>query len=133
MPARFDRLFVALAILAGLLIGFAASTFAYRYRWLHVPREGFMDRMDQDLDLTPAQHAQIRQVFEDTRAGMEDLQRQFEHQRNDLLSQTSDRIHAILTPDQQKKFDTFFRHGESISHHVMEPYPHHGENPPPPP
>ncbi len=109
MLARFDRLFVALAVLAGLLIGFAASTLAYRYRWIRLPPGGLMERMDRVLKLTPVQHDQIVQVLDETRSRMEALRRESERQRLELLSQASDKINSILTPEQQKDFERYFR------------------------
>ena len=109
MPARFDRLFVALAVLAGILIGFAASTLAYRYRWLRLPPGGLMERMDRVLKLTPLQHDEIVLVLDETRAALEQLHRDSERQRLEVLIQTSDKIRSILTAEQQKDFERYFR------------------------
>jgi hypothetical protein len=47
---------ITLAVIAGLLLGFAITTTAYRYHLLRVPgRHGFVDRLNQDLQLTPDQ------------------------------------------------------------------------------
>jgi len=107
---------------AGLLIGFAASTLAYRYRWMRVPPGGLMERMDRVLKLTPAQHDQVVQVLDETRSRMEELRRDSERQRRELLSQTSDKIRSILTAEQQKDFERYFRLEHAArGHHGMGP------------
>ncbi|MFI5352897.1 MAG: hypothetical protein ACHQZS_08025 [Candidatus Binatales bacterium] len=139
MPARFDRLFVALAVLAGLLIGFAASTLAYRYRWLRLPPGGLMERMDRVLKLTPLQHDEIVLVLDETRAALEQLRRDAERQRLEVLIQTSDKIRSILTAEQQKDFERYFRLEHAGGHRRMGQSGFmgpadtgHGSPPPPP-
>ncbi len=136
MPARFDRLFTALAVLAGLLIGFAASSLAYRYRWMRVPSRGLIQRMDQVLKLTPEQHDQIAQVLDETRSKMEDLRRESERQRRAVLSETSDKIHALLSADQQKDLDRYFLPGMNRRAMGTSGFAERGgmgQGPPPPP
>lgn len=99
---------MAAAVVAGLLIGFAASTLAYRYRILMVPGGNLIERMDRDLNLTPAQHQQIREIMRDKRSKVEQLRREFRQQRRQLFLQAHDQIRAVLTPEQQEKFDRDF-------------------------
>jgi Spy/CpxP family protein refolding chaperone len=134
LPARSDRLFVALAVLAGLLIGFAASTLAYRYRWMRVPPRGLTERMDRVLRLTPEQHDQIVLVLNDMRAKMEELHRDSERQRLEIVSQTADKIRSILTAEQRRDFELYFRleHG-GMGRREMGPPGFMGPGSPPPP
>ena len=46
---------MVVAVAASLLVGFVASTLAYRYRILRVPGEPFVVRMDRELNLSSAQ------------------------------------------------------------------------------
>ncbi len=101
-------LFVAIAV-AGLAIGFAASSLAYRYRWLGVPRGPFIDRMQHELNLTPAQRDQILQMINETRAKVMNLREEFQQQRHATILQARTRVRALLTPEQQEKFDREFR------------------------
>ena len=71
---------------AGLAIGFAASSFAYRYRWLGVPRGPFIERMQHELNLTPAQRDQILQIVNETRAKVMNLREEFQHQRHETMT-----------------------------------------------
>lgn len=70
--------------MAGLLIGFAASTLAYRYRILRVPFRSPFERMSRELNLTPAQRQQISDVMSDTRKKVIQLRLDSRRQRHQL-------------------------------------------------
>jgi Spy/CpxP family protein refolding chaperone len=123
-------LFVVIAV-AGLAIGFAASSLAYRYRWLGVPRGPFIERMQHELNLTPAQRDQILQIINETRAKVMSLREEFKHQRHETMLQARTRVRALLTPEQQEKFDRDFRppdhdHEGGPGMHEGEGGPHDG-------
>ena len=102
---------ITLAMLAGVLIGFALTTAAYRHRFLRVPGPyGFIERLEHDLKLTPDQLLQIENLVSDKRAKMDQLHEDFRRQHEQLILQTHDQIRALLTPDQQQKFDREFTH-----------------------
>lgn len=101
-------LFVVIAV-AGLAIGFAASSLAYRYRWLGVPRGPFIERMQRELNLSPAQRDQILQIVNETRSKVMNLREEFQHQRHETMTQARAKVRALLTPEQQEKFDREFR------------------------
>lgn len=100
---------IAAVAVAGLVIGFAASSLAYRYRLLHVPHEPVIVRMQRELNLTFAQREQVDEIIQDTRFKVVTLRQQFQHQRRQQLRQAYDQIRALLTPDQQQKFDREFK------------------------
>ncbi len=100
---------VAAVAIAGLVIGFAASSLAYRFRLLHVPHEPVILRMQRELNLTSAQREQILDIFDQTRFKIFGLRRQFQHQRREQLRQSFAQIRALLTPEQQQKFDREFK------------------------
>ena len=99
---------MASAIAAGILVGFAASTIAYRLQLLRVPANGIVQRMDRDLHLTPAQRARISDVLDTTRSHIGQLRDQFESQRRQVLNDAFSEIRASLTPDQQRDFDRLY-------------------------
>lgn len=99
---------IAIALLAGLAVGFAGSTLAYRYGLLNVPGERPMERMVRELKLTPAQHDQVAEVMESTRDRVQEARHDFQHQRRRILVDAYTRVRALLTPDQQKEFDSKF-------------------------
>jgi Spy/CpxP family protein refolding chaperone len=100
---------IALAAVAGVLLGFALTTFAYRHRILRFPgSHSFVDRLDHDLNLTPDQRHQIQDLVRDTHVKMEHLHEDFLHQHEQLIFQTHDHIRSLLNPEQQQKFDREF-------------------------
>ena len=129
-------LLVAVAV-AGLAIGFAASGFAYRHRWLGVTHAPFIDRMQHELNLTPGQRDQILAIVNETRSRVMNLREEFQHQRREQMRQARVRVRALLTPEQQEKFDREFRPPPDRDHeggpglHDGGGGPHEGAGPPP--
>jgi Spy/CpxP family protein refolding chaperone len=108
LPGRYNLWTIALLMVAALLIGFVASTLAYRYRILRLPREPVVARMDRELHLTPAQRSQIRDIMKDTRLKIMQSERDFRRQRRAAFLQAMQEIRGTLTPEQQEKFDREF-------------------------
>jgi Spy/CpxP family protein refolding chaperone len=108
LQGKTSALLIAAALLAGLAIGFAGSTMAYRYGWVHVRGRYLLQRMDRELALTPAQHEQIEDLMEGTHEKMHQLHANFRDQRRRLMINTYLKIRSLLTPDQQKAFDSRF-------------------------
>jgi Spy/CpxP family protein refolding chaperone len=108
LPAKSNIWFGLVIGVSCLLIGFAVSTLAYRYHYLHVPNGGLIERMNRDLDLTPAQRDRIGDILRDTRFKVMAARRDFDHQRHDLFWQGLGQIRAVLTPEQQTIFDRDF-------------------------
>lgn len=112
---------MAAAVVAGLLIGFAASTMAYRYRILRVPGGNFVERLNRELNLTAEQREKIHDIMRDKRARMEELHREFRQRRRELFLQAHDQIRGVLTPEQQQKFDREFVPPGIGRHHEFQP------------
>jgi Spy/CpxP family protein refolding chaperone len=118
---------IALAVAAGVLVGFALSTFAYRHRLIRVPGpHGFVERLDYDLQLTPDQLHQVQTLMRDTHAKMDQLHEDFERQHQQLIFQTHDKIRELLTPEQQQKFDREFSHPPGDRDRDHEHHDHDG-------
>jgi Spy/CpxP family protein refolding chaperone len=99
---------MVLAVAAALLVGFVASTLAYRYRILRLPGESVVARMDRELNLTSAQRSQIRDIMRDARLRIRQYEQDFRRQRHETFLQAMHQIRATLTPEQQEKFDRDF-------------------------
>jgi len=100
---------ITIAVVAGVLLGFALTTFAYRHQILRMPvRHDFIERLDRELSLTPDQHRQIEDLVRGTHDKVEDLRSESRKQRQQLILETHDKIRDLLTPDQQQKFDREF-------------------------
>ena len=108
MPGRFNAWTFAFSVAAALLIGFVASTLAYRYRILRLPGESVVARMNKELHLTPAQLSQIRDIMKDTRLQIMQYQRDFRRQRRQAFLEGLQQIRGTLTPEQQEIFDREF-------------------------
>jgi len=96
------------AVAAALLVGFVASTMAYRYRILRLPGESVVARMDRELNLTSAQRSQIRAIMRDARFRIRQYEQDFRRQRHETFLLAMHQIRATLTPEQQEKFDRDF-------------------------
>jgi Spy/CpxP family protein refolding chaperone len=105
---KYGLLLTILALIAGIAIGFAGSTLAYRHGLLRIPGERPIQRMSRVLKLTPAQRDQIAEVMEDTRAKIQESRRDLQRQRHKLFIDAYVKIRALLTPEQQKTFDSEF-------------------------
>jgi hypothetical protein len=110
LPARSNLSLGVLVAVSGLLIGFAVSTLAYRYRILRVPGGSIIERMNRDLQLTPAQRDRIGDILRDARFKVIQSQQEFRHRRHELFWQALQEVRGALTPDQQKIFDREFAH-----------------------
>jgi len=108
LPVRFNAWTLGLAVAAALLVGFVASTLAYRYRILRVPGESLVARMDRELKLTPAQRLQIRDIMKEARLHIMQFEQDFRRQRRQTFLEAMQQIRATLTREQQEKFDRDF-------------------------
>ncbi len=108
MPAKSNFLVGLLVGVSCLLIGFALSTLAYRYRYLRVPGGGLIERMNHELNLTPAQRDRVGDILRDTRFKVTQARQDFEHRRHELFWAGLGQVRGVLTPEQQKIFDRDF-------------------------
>jgi len=104
---------------------------AYRYRYLRVPGSGLIERMNLELNLTPAQRDQVGDILRDTRFKVMQARRGFDHQRHSLFWQGLGQIRAVLTPDQQKIFDRDFTKPPMHGGHGEDGAPPDEGSPPP--
>jgi Spy/CpxP family protein refolding chaperone len=94
---------------------------AYRYHYLGVPGGGLIERMNHELNLTPAQSDRIGDILRDTRFKVMQARQDYVHRRHQLFWQGLSDVRGILTPDQQKIFDRDFT--QPWEHH----HGHHGD------
>ena len=108
MPARSNLWLGLLVMISGLLIGFAVSTLAYRYRVLRVPGQSIVERMSRDLQLTPAQRDRVGDILRESRFKVREQQLAYQKQRHQIFWQALGQVREMLTPEQQKIFDREF-------------------------
>jgi len=116
-PRALTRLKIWLVVLGVFVLGGvtgAALDSVYRLKasggergGVHSPRdkERMFDRMKSDLNLTDSQAEQIRAILDQTRNEFRALRNQVEPQYDALRQQVRTKIRALLTPEQQQKFD----------------------------
>jgi hypothetical protein len=63
--------------------------------------------LDRRLRLDAQQREQVRQILTDTQGRLKDLRKEFQPQLVDILQETRKKISAVLTPEQQKRFDDY--------------------------
>ena len=97
----------------GCLSGVALDG-AYRLRAAAVPREGgrpgrekkdIFERMRSDLNLTDEQARQVKAVLDETRGEYRTLSAECRPRYDAIRQKGRERIRALLTPEQQQRFD----------------------------
>jgi Spy/CpxP family protein refolding chaperone len=70
-----------------------------------VMRIEFLRRVERELDLTPAQREPIDKVLQEGQERMKKLMETVEPRRREEFKKTMDEFRAVLTLEQQKRFD----------------------------
>jgi Spy/CpxP family protein refolding chaperone len=108
--ARAKVLAAVLAVFALGCVTGAALDSAYRLR-AAAPRRGlqqhgdFFESLQRNLDLDARQAEQVRAVIDETREGYRQLRTEVRPRYDALRRDGRARIRALLTPEQQQKFD----------------------------
>lgn len=101
---------VRAAALAIFVLGFAAGALApAAYRaWTRDGdgggRRDRIERMSEDLKLTPEQKEQVRGIFAETRTRLEALRKESEPRFAEIRRETDERLKQVLTPEQWEQF-----------------------------
>jgi hypothetical protein len=108
MSLNRTHLLAALCLVAGLMIGGAGATIAFRHRWIGYPGESAIDRMARLIHLTPAEYDEVNKIMIDTRDKVELLKRDFQRERRVQVLAALTQIRGLLDPAQQAQFDRYF-------------------------
>lgn len=73
-------------------------------------RNQVINDLNHQLELTPDQQKQLGSIIDDTRTRWDALYAPLESDHEKIRLEGRQRIRAILTPDQQKKYDAFMQH-----------------------
>ena len=98
---------VRAAALAIFILGFAAGALApsaYRAWVRDGVRQGRLEKMSEDLKLTPEQKEQMRQIFGETRTRLEALRKESEPRFAEIRREADERLRQVLTPEQWEEF-----------------------------
>jgi Spy/CpxP family protein refolding chaperone len=75
----------------------------------HPTRTEVIAQCTRELQLTPDQQTQLASIIDDTRSKWSALYAPLDPQREEIRKEGRAHIRAILTPEQQVKFDDFMR------------------------
>jgi hypothetical protein len=110
---------VLIGIVAGILIDQALLMRSFRVFSSPSPYVRFKNRVMNDLGLTPAQQTQLEQLLQRRQEVFNDFRKDIETKYMEMRGTTSDSIRALLTQEQQskfqalvKEFDKSYRHQE---------------------
>jgi Spy/CpxP family protein refolding chaperone len=100
------RLAVSIIFMIGFLAGVLATDFYRSRNVLSSSREmrGRFDRIFDKLNLTPDQKDQVRAIFDDARAQLNEVRKESEPKSREVRKQTDARLQAVLTPEQWEQF-----------------------------
>lgn len=97
--------------------------------WAQLQRQEFLRRMDRQLDLTQGEHDAIAKIMKESQDRSRPLWDEIAPQMRAELKRVRSEIRAVLTPDQQRKFDDMLKsRGRKQAPEPQSPPP---ENPPP--
>lgn len=111
-PTRVAALWLSVVFLAGAVFGFVAhslyeptrATSTNNSRDPKDHRERYIARLQKDLSLSPEQVTQVRSILDQTGQRFTDLRERMEPEFEAVRQNQRDRVMAILTPDQQPKY-----------------------------
>jgi Spy/CpxP family protein refolding chaperone len=72
-------------------------------------REQVLANFTRELELTPDQEKQLGSILDDSRSKFHALDRSMDPQRMQIRDESRAQMRALLTPDQQTKFDAFLQ------------------------
>ena len=76
-------------------------------------REQVLANFNRELELTPDQQKQLGSILDDSRSKFRTLDRSLDPQRMQIRDQSRAQMRALLTPEQQPKFDAFLQRQDS--------------------
>ncbi|MGA8367013.1 MAG: hypothetical protein ACLQMT_09470 [Candidatus Acidiferrales bacterium] len=110
-------LLIAVVFLLGVLLGAVATHMWGERVWGQQnaysagrkPVNQVVAEFTKELQLTPDQQTQVAAIIDDTRAQWKALYAPLDAQKEQIRQQSRARIRALLTPEQQPKFDAFMQ------------------------
>lgn len=78
--------------------------------------ERLMEMLDRKLDLNATQEVQVRAILRETQEEVRQVRRQFRPQMEAAIGKGQVKISALLTPEQQKKYEQMIAERKEKSH-----------------
>jgi Spy/CpxP family protein refolding chaperone len=109
---------VVLVLLLGVALGAVGTHYweahAYGHLALVPTHAEILQQMTEQLSLTSDQQKQVNAISDQIHARLRTLQDQMRPQADAIRSEGRQKIRALLTPEQQPKFDEFSRHLDDL-------------------
>lgn len=107
------RLVILAAFILGTLAGGGAmNLFTTKYvvgSNSRPPRSGMLDEIDEAVKLDAPQRAQVEAILKKTRQESQEVIKQVQPQLGEVRARTRAQIRAVLTPEQQARYDEWTR------------------------
>ena len=101
-------------MLAGAALGIGGLKYCFPRGWHGEGRyTRMLERFSSKLDLTPEQKAQVAALLEAKRQKIKSLRSEIRPKFEEIRHSTRDEIRKLLTPEQEKKFQSLERRWES--------------------
>lgn len=118
----------ALLLLLAFLLGTAAGALGFglyqaRAGWRHPPRDPersrqfVLKRLTRDLDLRPEQQQQVEAILRETGQEFSRLREEIGPRMRDIRGRSREKIRAILSPEQQARFEALEKEWERGAEH----------------
>lgn len=112
---------LAIALLVGIVIGFAGDRLAIRHRFgaraarfagapfdAPASQRRVGDRIAHQLDLTPAQRERVDSIMARNIRDIEQVRREVRPRMREIFARTRAEMDSVLTPSQRKRLDSMF-------------------------
>jgi hypothetical protein len=103
---------IVVIFVMGVLCGILGTHFYYNCRMDSIicakgqsREERLVKRLDRSLGLDARQREQVRGIVLETKEEIRKVRRQFRPQMQEIIGKAQVKINAILTPEQQKKYE----------------------------
>ncbi len=81
--------------------------------WGRFDRARYVSRLTRDLDLTADQQQKLNRIVDQTRTEFMELRKTIAPQVSEIKQRARGQIRAMLTPDQQGRFEAFLKEWEA--------------------
>lgn len=118
-----------LVFIAGIVTGgFLGGMHTRRVFTLGPPHSGALgeqmrEHLRRQLDLTPEQTAKLAPIIDATSAKLETIRVETAQRVREAMEESHRQIAPQLTPEQQKKLETFGKEHRAMMHHGFPPRP----------
>lgn len=109
------RLIILTAFVLGVLTGVGGmNLIAARFAPAAGAHPNMLEEIAREVSLTPAQRAEVDSILKKTRAESQEILKPLQPQMLDLRARTRAQIRAVLSPEQQARYDEWTRKRDAV-------------------